>query len=389
MKNSIFLSLLTILFFGCQSNITSQYHYQRPKSMNDGLEVGSLPEVNIDSVLIIKAINNIYSGKLSGVHSMLIYKDGKLVLDEYFQGNRYQWDGPNHHGAWTQWHRDSLHELMSASKSIASACIGIAIDKGFIDSVQQSIFDYLPDHQHLRQGGKENITIEHLVSMRAGLEWKEWSAPYSSAANPAVGIWFQQEKDPISFILEMPLVDEPGTRFNYSTGNMYVLGEILRNASGLTIDTFSVKHLFEPLGVDTLDWYLTFGNGVWDTNSLKLSPRSMVKFGVTFLNKGIWKGQRIISEQWVEKSAMPFDGNLGINVPGEASGKMGYSYTWWTKNYKRSGKTIHLYTASGWGGQHIMVLPEVKTVVVFTGGNFVTKRPPFKLLEKYIIPAIN
>ena len=79
----------------------------------------------------------------------------------------------------------------------------------------------------------------------------------------------------------------------------------------------------------------------------------------------------------------------GINVPGEPSGKLGYAYTWWTKEYSHSGKRIYMYAAGGWGGQHIMVLPEVNTVVVFTGGNYLTKRPPFKILKKYIIPAMD
>ena len=108
---------------------------------------------------------------------------------------------------------------------------------------------------------------------------------------------------------------------------------------------------------------------------------------MTFLNKGVWNGQQIISEQWVEKSATAFSGNNGINVPDEPSGRLGYSYTWWTKAYSHSGKKIHMYTASGFGGQHIMVFPELNAVVVLTGGNFVTYRPPFIIVEKYVLPA--
>ena len=123
--------------------------------------------------------------------------------------------------------------------------------------------------------------------------------------------------------------------------------------------------------------------------SLELTPRDMVKVGVTFLNIGIWDGKQIISEKWVEKSAAPYPGNHGINVPGEDSGRNGYSYSWWIKTFFNSGKRIHMYSASGWGGQYIMVLPELNTVVVFTGGNYVTKRPPFKILRKYVIPAFD
>jgi CubicO group peptidase (beta-lactamase class C family) len=114
----------------------------------------------------------------------------------------------------------------------------------------------------------------------------------------------------------------------------------------------------------------------------------MVKIGVTFLNKGKWKGRQIISEQWVEKCAVLYPGNKGINIPGVDSGRVGYSYSWWTKDYSLAGKTVHMYYAGGWGGQNIMIFPELQMVVVFTGGNYLTSRPPFKILEKYILPAL-
>jgi len=388
-KITILLFLfLSALLIGCQSEPYIQYIYQPPESINDGFDVGTLDEVNINAEMIEKTVNDIRRGKHKEVHSMLIFKDGKLVLEEYFEGHKYQWDASKHHGELVTWDRDMLHVIMSDTKSITSTCIGIAIDKGFIESVHQSIFDYLPEHQHLNTDGKDKITIEHLLTMTSGLEWDEWSAPLSSSNNDIVGIWFS-DKDPLSFILERPLVDEPGTSFTYSGGNMIVLGEIIKYATNMNIDEFSGKYLFEPLGIDSFNWYNRFENGVIETGGgLELTPRGMVKIGATFLNKGVWNREQIISEQWVEKSATTFPGNTGINVPEEDSGREGYSYSWWIKQYSESGKTIHIYSAGGWGGQHIMVLPELEAVVVFTGGNYVTYRPPFKILEEYILPAL-
>lgn len=381
------IALLSLLVASCEMyDSSAQYIYQAPEAINDGFETGSLEEVNMDVGTIVEAVNKIYSGRYSGVHSMLIYKDNKLVLEEYFPGYAYQWDGPAHHGEWTDWDRHTPHMLMSSTKSVTSACIGIALEQGFIESVHQSIFDYLPEHQHLKTDNKARITIEHLLTMTSGLDWKEWSAPYSSVENPCIGIWFQ-EKDPVSYILEKKLRYYPGNYFNYSSGNMVLLGEILKNSSNMSIDEFSQKYLFEALGIDTSNWDLKYENGV-DANVLKLTPRGMAKIGVTFLNNGIWDGQRVVLEEWIKKSAHPYPGNNGINIPGENSGKMGYSYSWWTKEYTGAGKKIHMYAAGGWGGQHIMVLPEVHMVLVFTGGNYLTKRPPFKILEKHILPAI-
>jgi CubicO group peptidase (beta-lactamase class C family) len=115
----------------------------------------------------------------------------------------------------------------------------------------------------------------------------------------------------------------------------------------------------------------------------------MVKVGAMFLNNGVWKGQRIISGPWVEKSAAAFPVNQGIDVPGEDGGKLGYAYSWWTKQYSDSGQTINMFCALGWGGQKIMVLPEVNTVVVFTGGSYTSEVKNFSILEKYIIPALS
>ena len=147
--------VFSLLFVGCNCEPTVKYSYHPPEYINDGFEVGSLEEVNIDSVLLKKVVDKINCGKYDEVHAMIIFKDSKLVFEEYFQGHRYKWDGANHHGEWISWDKSTLHGIKSVSKSIASTCIGIAIDKGFIKSVHQSIFDYLPNHQHLKVGVKE------------------------------------------------------------------------------------------------------------------------------------------------------------------------------------------------------------------------------------------
>jgi len=382
--------LVTLFIVSCQSDSFSQYTYQPPEDINDGFDVGSLDEVNIDVKLIEKAVNNIHQGEYKEVHSMLIYKDGKLVFEEYFDGHRYKWDGPGHHGEWVIWDKTMLHGVKSVTKSITSACIGIAVDQGFIESVHQSIFDYLPEHQNLNTDGKDKISIEHLLTMTSGLEWDEWGAPLSSSNNDIVGLWFPPCEDQITCILERPLVDEPGTSFTYSGGNIILLGEIIRYATKMPIDEFSKKYLLEPLDIDSSYWAVRFPNGVIEAaGGLELTPRAMAKIGVTYLNKGVWDGKQIISEFWVEKSATSFPGNHGINIPGVASGKHGYSYSWWIKSYSKSGKKINMFNAGGWGGQKIIVLPELNTVVIFTGGNYQSRVKVFKILENYIILAID
>ena len=146
-KAILLLSILSLLFVNCKSDPSSQYTYKPPVNINDGFDVGSLDEVNMESALIVKAANKIHGGLYKEVHSMLIFKDNKLVFEEYFKGHEYKWDGVSHHGDLVTWDWTMLHDVKSVTKSITSTCIGIAIDKGFIESVHQSIFDYLPEHQ--------------------------------------------------------------------------------------------------------------------------------------------------------------------------------------------------------------------------------------------------
>jgi len=135
-------------------------------------------------------------------------------------------------------------------------------------------------------------------------------------------------------------------------------------------------------------YWAHFKNGVVDAaGSIRITPRDMTKIGVTFLNKGIWNGEQIISEQWVDKSATLYPGNNWMNNWDDHWGLKGYSYSWWTHTFVESGKRINTFYAAGWGGQYIMVIPELNTVVVFTGGNYTSYRPPFEILKKYIIPA--
>jgi CubicO group peptidase (beta-lactamase class C family) len=387
MKTILYLIIFSLMQINCSNDFKGGYPYLPPENINDGLSTGTLEEVKIDTQMILKAVGRIQEGKYGEVHSMLIYKDNKLVFEEYFRGHRYQWDAPNYYGQEIQWGKNQLHQVMSCTKSFTSACIGIAIEKGFIQSVHQSIFDYLPRHQEFNTGEKSTITIEHLLTMTSGLQWNEWNAPHGTSANDADRLYFECYNDPVYCVLQRPLVSTPGESFTYNGGGIITLGEILRNATGMDLIEFSKKYLFDPMGIDSLQWE-TFPNGETGAAAgLHLRPRDMLKLGVTYLNGGIWNGERILPEDWVKKSSSVYRNNVGINIPIEDSGRNGYGYTWWISEVGNRGKKTSMYRANGWGGQVIMVLPEKDMVVVFTGGNYASRSSLFKILERFILPS--
>jgi CubicO group peptidase (beta-lactamase class C family) len=285
------------------------------------------------------------------------------------------------------------HNVHSVGKSITSACVGITIDEGFIAGVDEPIVTYLPDHDRLLTGGKEEITIEHLLTMTSGLAWDEWGSSYDSGENDAIALWLDCA-DPVTCILDKPLEHEPGSIFTYSGGNMVLLGEIIKNATGLDIEDFATRYLFEPLDIDPPAWS-RYDNGVADTNDQRLTPRAMVTIGATYLNDGVWDGQQVIPPDWVTASATPYAGNTWTNhvlrpIPPDDNtwGRRGYAYAWWTHEFRKSGHTVPAFYAWGWGGQVIAVFPEHDAVAVFTGAHYNAASSPAKILGAHVIPAL-
>lgn len=383
------ISILIFLFSetGCNAPAGNDIQYKIPAQLNDGLKVGDATQAGLDTELLENATKAIEKGKFNEIHSMLIYRKGQLVFEQYFEGHQYQWNAPKYHGELVQWTPTMIHPIMSCTKSITSACIGIAIEKGFIKSVNQTIFDYLPDHQYLKTDNKNYITIEHLLTMTSGLAWDEWSSAHGGELTNDCDHLYVVE-DQIKTVLERPWWAAPGEFFTYNGGGIVILGEILKNATGMDMEEFASKYLFQPLGIDSATWW-RYPNGRLETaSSLSLTPRDMLKFGVLYLNSGNWNGKQIIPEDWVEKSSTVYRNNRDINLPIEDSGMNAYGYTWWISELNHNGQKIKMYRANGWGGQVIMVFPTLDMVVVFTSGNWAKKSKLFKLVNTYVLPAV-
>ncbi|MGD8306303.1 MAG: serine hydrolase [Ignavibacteria bacterium] len=362
MKSRVILFALTIIicFTSCSDNSVTnnefEYEYTIPLQTEDGWEVASLTDVSIDETSIILFINDLINSIDHRIHSILIIKDGKLVFEEYFPGYKF------YHGPLTDFNRETRHSLASVTKSFTSAIVGVAFDRGFIQNLDQKIFSFFPEYSDLNSEGRDEITLEHLLTMSAGLEWDESSTPYSDPRNDLYQIW--RQSDPIRFVLDNPVVTEPGTQFYYNSGLTNVLGEIVHKTAGVRADYLARDYLFSPLGITDYSWEILPNNVLYTSGDLQLRPRDVAKLGELYLRDGVWNEQQIISSSWIEAST-----NSSISVPPDLESS-DYGYQWWLATFEVESQHIESYSARGWGGQNIIVFPSLNMVVVTTAGYY-------------------
>lgn len=316
--------------------------------------VATPEEQGIDSRYLADMLNLIREEK-HNIHSVSIVRNGFLVLDAYYH----------------PYNPDTRHIIHSCTKSIVSALIGIAIHKGFIASTDQSILNFFPDETVANlDSDKESITIEDLLTMSSGLECRDSYLYNWKGLNE-----MRASDDWAKHMLELPMADPPGSRFEYCNGGSYLLSAIVQQTTGKTALEFAKQNLFRPLGISDVDWPANRDGVNYGWGEMSLKPQDMAKFGNLYLNLGRWNDQQILPEEWVREStsAHIFAGTLSDS----------YGYQWWIDN---NGYVMAL----GYAGQYIIVLPEQNMVVVFTSDlaseDFFL---PETLLNEYILPAVN
>jgi len=336
--------LLLILTSNCTKDAPPdiiKYTYKIPEQLNDGWEVSSLSEVGMDVSIIESITENILNDQYKGIHSMLIVKDGALVFEEYFKNHT----------------RDELQTIYSITKSITSSLIGIAINVGFLPGVEDSVLRYFPQY-HIPEIEKQNLQIEHILTLTTGIEWDEKSYPYTDPRNSEYQM--VQSDDWMEFVLQQPLVFTPGERFNYNTGAVHLLSAVIKQSTKQFADEYAGQFLFEPLGITEYEWN-TDNLGYPCTGAtfqgLKMKARDLAKYGFLHLNQGKWKGNQVIPEVWVEESTKKH-----VDVDSDRE----FGYLWWIGSYSMNEKEITHFYAAGFGGQTIHIVPELDLMIVFT-----------------------
>lgn len=312
--------------------------------------------------------------RFNKIDSILITQDKSLIFENYYDSL-----GPVY-----------LRNTRSATKTITGLLIGIAIDQGFIGSVQKPVIDYFIDLEPFANEDprKSAITIQDLLTMSSILECDDFNS-YSRGNEERMYL----VENWIKFFFDLPIrgfpewVTKPedskyGRSFRYCTAGVVVLGSILEKATGIKLENFAKEYLFDPMEITTFKWQYTPMNTPMTGGGLQLTAKDLLKLGELFLNKGVWNDKRIISQKWVEES---------IRAHADIDDETDYGYLWWIKNYSVNGITIPAYYMSGAGGNRVMIFPNQNSVIVITSSNFGIRNAhqlTNSLLEEYILPNL-
>ena len=313
-------------------------------------------EQGIDSQGIINMLEQITTSS-PYMHSFLLIRNGALVSEAYFAPVT----------------KDLQHFLFSATKSVTSALVGIAIQDGFIKGANQKILDFFPEMK-AKSTSKflEVLTIENLLTMSSGNVDFMTPSPYEEAPVDWVEKFLANPTNTI--------IDKPGSTFLYTSGAAHTLSAVIQKATGKMTADYAAEKLFGPLGITDFIW-LPDQNGISFGNSwLKMKPIDMAKLGYLYLNQGAWNGKQIIPKAWVAQSSRKHIETKQVMF--NSAEQDGYGYLWWMNGFGG-------YSAHGYGGQFIFVIPELSLVAVFTGGfDDSMFNTSYQLMKKYILPAV-
>jgi CubicO group peptidase (beta-lactamase class C family) len=313
-----------------------------------GLSVGPLDEISARAA----------RGDLGNLHSILVVRDGRLVFERYFAGPDQIW---GRSAGVVTFDASTLHDLRSVSKSIVGALIGIALGAGMLPGLDASLLDLLPTYRDRVSPDVQRIQLRHALLMSAGLAWDELSMPYWWPWNDETEMW--RSDDPVGFVLTRAVVAEPGSTFAYNGGLPTVLGAIVEQASGTTLDRFAANRLFCPLGISAFEWMRHPSGTYIAASGLRLRPRDIARFGWMMLEGGRFGGRQIVPEDYVRASLFRQEETKSIIAPG-------YGYQWWVTEVGEADARRDVPAAIGYGGQRIFLLAKERIVVVVTAGMY-------------------
>lgn len=335
-----------------------------PAELQDGWPVGTVADAGLDETAMGELTAALRDGSLPEAHAVLVEHDGRLVYETYLEGNDERWGDPLGHVVFGP---ESLHDLRSVTKSVTSALLGIALGGNYEKALDAPIPAFFPDLQGRFGAGLEQVTLRHVLTMTAGLEWNEMSVPYTERENDEIQLYYT--KDPVAMVLARPLRDPPGQRWYYNGGLTQVLAGIIERRTGKPLDAYAEEALFAPLGITDYEW---LGSSLWPdgtspsaASGLRLKARDLAKIGSLFLNRGQWQGQQIVPAEWVALSTQRHVEDIAWS----AGGIYGYGFMWYPGRVQGD-NGYPVVRAMGNGNQRIFILPDQKLAVTVFAGRY-------------------
>ncbi len=338
----LFFTLLGLFFF--YSSGYTQPTDKLKKSI-PGLPIATLEEsgFNKDSIRnLLKQINDTPPNDFRG---LVVIKNNKIVIEEYFN---------------TYW-RNSIHDIRSAGKSITAILLGVALKDGLVQNMEQDIYSFFPKNKyHYINEEYKKIKIRHLLDMSSGLDA---DADNTKSVGNAVN-WIAKENW-TEYILKVPLVFSPGEKWVYADINPLLISAIIEEKSGMSLNDYAKKKLFDPLGIDQFYWYTNAANQTGAAGNLYLSTLDFAKLGMLILNQGKWTNTQIIAPEYVnELSVETFD--ISNNNPFADF----YGMLWYKSHRTFGEKKVDYLFASGNGGNLLIVVPDEKMVIALTSSAY-------------------
>ncbi len=290
---------------------------------------------------------------MADIHSVLVVRHDRLVFEHYFAGEDEQWGRPLGTVAYDA---GMLHDLRSVTKSVVGLVVGIAVERGWIRSLDTPVLDYFPEYADLRTPEKERITVRHLLTMSLGLAWNE-DLPYSNPANSERRM--TDAPDPYRYVLEQPVETPAGTAYTYSGGSTALLSAILRKTSGKSLDELAQTLLFDPLGIKDVEWERYANGDPIAASGLRLRPRDLVKIGELVLAHGDWHGRQIVPADWIAAATAPQINGQGLYF---------YGYQFWLGRSLVDKREVDWVAGVGYGGQRLFIVPDLDLVVLVHAG---------------------
>ncbi len=343
---------------------------QAPARLDEGWAVAAPSEAGFDPGALAAISARIESDVIRNVHAVVVEHDGRLVYERYFTGEDERWGRPV---GWVSFDRDSLHDLRSVTKSVTTALVGIALGGDYQAAIERPIVEYFDDLEGPFGTGVEDITLSHVLTMTAGLEWEEIAIPYTDPKNDERQL--NRSADPTGMVLGRPVRDPVGSRWTYNGGLTHVLGGLIQRVTGKRLEQFAEETLFGPLGITKFEWRRA---SVWGpdeppstASGLRLRARDLAKIGSLYLHGGVWKGRQVIPAEWVDLSTQR---HVRV-IPFGREGNIGYGFMWYS-GQTRGEEGYRAVAAMGNGGQRIFIVPEKGIVVTVFAGNYNKRNIP-------------